>query len=260
MEFEGETVRIFLEFYVWPSELATPYTLRLAMGRLDTDHGAQRVDRLKEFSIFIDNETEHELKYYMRDIESALWETPTFDRYGAEIEPPTMEVINGNTIKFSTEVFGCLRLRGWVAGFKYRIIMEISKPVDTDPQGVQPAAPPGDENVHLIGALPEYWNWNAPIIENLENVLTAVWMSDGEEQAVELRLEIPECVEALLKMCPNFYKTIVLLCQEVSTLRIFYNACTGELLRAVPGKDPQSFCTPLFDGDRVTVSPGIGTL
>jgi len=245
VEFEGDTIRIFLGFYVWPSDLTTPYSLRLAMGRIDELHGAQKIERLKEFSIFIDNQAEYELKYYLKDIESAIWETPTFDRHGAEIEPPTMDVSGGNTLKFSKEVFGCLRLRGWAVGFKHRIIMELSKPIDTDPDSEIFKSITDDHNIS--GIIPEYWNWNAPVIENLENIVTATWVSGEEERSVELRLETPECVEALLKMCPNFYDTIVEHCMIMKKGLVYYNACTGEILGFEIKENPHRFCRSFID-------------
>jgi len=255
VEFEGDTVRVFLGFYVWPSAPDLPYSLRLAMG---TATGGQQIERLRHFSVFVDNRTDYALKYFMTGM-TAVWETPTFNRVGVEIDPPTV-TLDGNKLRFSREVFGCLRVSGTVVGFHHVAIMELSKPVDTEPEGVEAPTRPGGDNDIILG-LPAYLQWNAPIIENLENIVTAVWMDNGEEETAEMRFEIPACVEALLAMCPDFYQTIVMLCQKVSTLAIRYNACTGELLSATPGKDPWNYCTVLADRETVTPNPwGLGTL
>lgn len=247
VEFDGETIRVFLGFYVWPSSLSLPFTLSSAMGEI----GPQRAVRLwKEFSIFADNRSQIDLPYYMENV-AVIWESPTFDRFGTEIPHPTFEIVEGNAVKFSSEVFGAFRVAGTARGYSYDVTMELSKPVEE-------IEPPDDYTIYpkdviIWGVPPAKTIFNAPKIENLENTITATWTDREETESEQLRLTIPKCVEALLEMCPDMYKTITLLCNKISTQQVYYNACTGEVMYVVDGVNPQKFCTPI--SGRVVANP-----
>ena len=253
MEFAGSTVRIFLGFYIWPSRQDLHFSLSTALGTISTPTA---ISKYRQFSLFVDNQASIDLDYFMP---SAVveFETPAYNAQGEEIEPPFWWVEEGCYLHFSAPVFGAIRVSGIAEGFHAVCTMELDKPVDQ-------VEPPEDysiypDNVIIWGVPPVTTVASAPRIENLENTITATWQDGENIETEQLRLEIPPCVKAMLAMCPDMYQTIVLLCNEVSTLQVFYNACTGELLNARPGKDPVSFCTPI--SGTVTANPwGLGTL
>lgn len=255
LEFDGTTIRIFLGFYAWPSSPSLPFSLSVAMGEISA---GQVVRQQREFSLFIDNRTGVDLDYYMEGI-SLVWETPSFLRTGEEIDAPTFTLVNGNRLEFSSEVFGAIRVSGIAVGMHHVVSMELSKPVEDVPAPADYTVYP--DNTFLMNVPPVDLVASSPKIENLENTVTASWLDQAETETEQLRLALPKCVAAVLAMCPDMYQTITLLCQEVSTLSVYYNACTGAVIAAVSGADPQKFCTQIGAGETVVANPwGVGTL
>ena len=256
VEFENDIIRVMLGFYTWPSSPDLPFSLSPAMGVISA---GQKIEKVKEFSVFVNNQDSFALEYYMTEI-STYWETPTFDRDGGDIPAPVV-TIDGNYLRFSTEVFGAIRIKGIAIGFHHVVTMELEKGVDQEPSAeTEPAETPFDED-DIITGLPEYWDWNSPKIENLENTITATWVDGEESETEQLRLELPLCVEELLKMCPNAYTSLTAICNEISTLTVEYNACTGAVIRVYFGKDPWRYCTIIPPGTTAIANPwGIGTL
>jgi hypothetical protein len=253
VEFVGSTIRVLLDFLVWPSSPDLKYSLSTAMGSIGS---ASKIVVPQEFSLFIDNRTEIDLPYWMEDV-TIYWETPTFDRNGTEIPTPTHVLVNNNVLRFSTEVFGSIRISGTALGYGYTITMDLDKPVESIPTPEDYSIYP--EDVIIWGVPSAKTVFNAPKIENLENTITATWTDRDEAETEQLRLVIPPCVESLLKMCPDMYQTLTLLCSTVATQQVYYNACTGEIMYVVDGIDPQRICTPI--SGRVTANPwGMGTL
>lgn len=253
VEFDGDTILVYLGFYVWPCRPDLPFSLSAAMGEINA---GQKVERPRQFSLFVDNRAEIELDFYMESV-AVAWESPTFDRFGAAIPAPSYTVIDGVTIRFETEVFGAARITGTAIGFHHVITMAINKPVTAIAEPAPPQLP--DDDMVIIGVNPYVQDQDAPKIGNLENTITVTWQDGEEAESEQLRLVIPKCVAALLAMCPDMFKTIVLICSETSTLTVYFNACTGAIIAKVPGKDPHSFCTVLASG--AAANPwGVGTL
>jgi hypothetical protein len=253
VEFDGETILIHLGFYVWPCRPDLPFTLSAALGEIGA---GRKIEKSRQFSVFVDNRDRIDLDFYMEQVQ-VVWESPTFDRFGAAIPAPGYTVIDGVTISFDTEVFGAARITGIAVGFHHVITMEISKPVTTIEDPPPPQLP--DDNMIIFGVNPYVQGQDAPKIENLENTVAVTWQAGDQTQCEQLRLVIPKCVATLLAMCPDMYGIIVLICSETSTMTVYFNACNGEILTEREGKDPHSFCSPLAAGD--VINPwGVGAL
>ncbi|MFA6135481.1 MAG: hypothetical protein WC869_15825 [Phycisphaerae bacterium] len=253
VEFSGDTILIHLGFYVWPSYPDLQFSLSAALGEINA---GRKIAKPREFSLFVDNRSNIDLDFYMEQV-SVTWESPTFDRFGAAIRPPGYTVIDGVTIKFDTEVFGAVRITGTAVGFHHVVTMTIEKPV-TAIEDPPPAQLPDDDMV-ITGVNPYVQDQDSVKIESLENTLAVTWQDGDKTENEQLRLVIPKCVSALLAMCPDMFRTIVLICSETSTTTVYFNACNGEIISEVPGKDPRSFCSVLPSSGATANPWGVGT-
>ena len=255
--FAGDDIYVWLGVYVWPSHPDLTYTLSAAIGTVGT---AQIIRKAKEFSLFADNTSRLDLPYYMEDL-TWEWESPCFDRYGAEIARP--EITNhGSWLEFSTEVFGGLRLSGTAVGNYHIAEMILHKPLteeelsEEEQEILQTEEQEEYEDNGILVYVPKRpTRLNGYKIENLQNTITAAWIeADGSTDTDQLRLDIPPCVEEALAFCPDMNKIIVLLCKEVSTRQVYYSTCTGKIVTIWDGIDPMKYCVDI-SGMSVTAAP-----
>jgi hypothetical protein len=254
VEFDGENVIVYLGFYAWPSRPDLAFTLAAAIGEISGD---QIINMPREISVFVDNRSTVDLDYWL---ENAVieWETPAFDRYGAEIPRPTWT--NHHThIEFASEFFGCVRIKGTATGHHYTSTMTLAKPIVEEPITPNKPDPNHPENVIIIGGETPTTQLNGYKIENLQNTITATWLDNGETKTDQMQLVIPSCVKAILEMCPNMLETIVLLCHETSTLKVFWNTCTGQVMSAAP-VNKRSYCNEISHTTGVVNPWGMGLL
>ena len=255
--FAGDDIYVWLGVYVWPSHPDLAYALSAAIGTVGT---AQIIRKDKEFSLFVNNSNRIDLPYYMEDL-SWEWESPCFDRYGAEISSPAI-TNHRSWLEFSTEVFGGLRLNGTACGYYHVSEMILHKPLteeelsEEEQEILQTEEQEEYEDNGILVYVPKRpTRMNGYKIENLQNTITAAWTeADGSTDTDQLRLEIPPCVEEALAFCPDMNRIIVLLCKEVSTRQVYYSTCTGEIVTIWDGIDPMKYCVDI-SGMSVTAAP-----
>lgn len=262
--FSGSDIYVWLGVYAWPSHPDLLYTLTAALGTVGE---AQIIHKEKEFSVFVDNATTIDLPYYCEGL-TWEWESPCFDRDGGQITPPEI-TDHGSWLEFSTEVFGGLRLRGTAVGGYHVSEMILSKPLTVEElteeqqEIIQDEEQEEYESEGIMIYVPKRpTRLNGYKIENLQNTITASWIEpDGSTDTDQLRLEIPPCVEEALAFCPDMYRTIILLCEDISTRNVYYSTCTGEVVAIWDGIDPMKYCVDI-SGTTDAVAPmggfGIG--
>lgn len=254
VEFDGTDIRVYLGFYAWPSSPDLQYSLSAAIGTIGPE---QVIRKQREFSLFVANSDRIDLPYYMENLQIE-WETPTYGRYGDEIPNPGI-TNNGNWLAFSASVFGAIRVVGDAVGGYYCSEIVMSKPLTEEEISAEEIQEQIEEELAdgrvMISPRPTT-RLNGYKIENLENTITASWVdTDGKTDTDQLRLEIPPCVEDALAFCPDMYKTIVLLCQEISTRQVYYSTCDEDTIIAIwDGVDPISYCRDIT-GQKASVSP-----
>jgi len=237
VEFDGTIVRFFLGFYVWPSAPGLPYQLTTTIGEVGPQ---QLIELPREFSAFAKNAAVIDLECYMVDV-TVVWETPVYDRYGEQIAVP--EITNmGNYLKLSHESFGALRVVGKAVGGYHVLTVEVDKGLWDEPEATRPEQTQGDKT--FINQLPVNTT-NSNKISNIEPTITASWQTttDNTTDTDQLRLEVPQGVLDVLGWCPGNPLFILDWCQKVSSTNVYYNSCTGEVIKVCDGLDPHKYCT-----------------
>lgn len=257
IEVRGSKIHVFLDFYAWPYSPDLVYTLEAAHGNIINRRGAAEQ---REFSVFVNHDNIVLLPYYMPMV-SAQWLTDTFNTDGEVVPKP--KITNHKTwLELDAEVFGVIRIRGVAQGELATCEMIIDKPVTSDATTDATAAgwydAPGGQTIYTPAPTETQ---NSAKISNLKNTVTASWVVcvddnggflglpediEGEcNEAVRterLSLEIPECVENFLELCPDMYQIVTLICEKAYTLTVYYDACRGEVIKAIP-TDPKSYCS-----------------
>ena len=245
VEFIGSDIYVYLGFYAWPSDPALLYNLAASLGTIGP---VQIVNLPREFSGFVNNSNAWDLPYYMEDV-SVEWETATFNSYGDRIPEPSITITN-KRLEFSTEVFGAFRVKGKAIGGYYLLTIVLNKPMTQEEiteEDLRNNIIQQIQDRKIVFSPPPIVKLNSYKIENLESTVTADWLSlDGATQTEELEIEIPQCVKDILEFCPNMYETLVHLCEEVSTRRVYYSTCKEDTIVAIiDGKDHFNFCQDL---------------
>jgi hypothetical protein len=208
VEIENGIIRLWIDFYVWLSNPATPYSLQIGIGTL-----GERVyiEAHKAFSLLANNTTEIDLPHYFANYTSFTWESPTFDRDGNQIYDVGISLVDGCWLQFSEEVFGVVRVSGNAIGYKERLTIEVDK---------------GEET--------EGGTWVEYTLEDF-NVDITVTTADNEEIMHLTDATLPECINTLLTMCPN--QENIDMCETFAQagllgklMTVYYNSCTGEVI------------------------------
>jgi len=256
--FAGSDIYVWLGFYAWPSSPDLVYGLSPAIGTIGPK---TRIRKDKEFSLFVNNADKIDLTYYMEDT-TVAWETPCYNRYGDEIPTPEITIF-GNYLKFSSTVFGGLRVKGTAVGGYYVSEMILSKPLtieeltEEESKALQEQEKEEYKSDGIMVYVPKKTTrLNGYKIENLENTVTASWLEpDGSTDTDQLRLDIPQCVKDALAMCPDMYGTIVLLCKDISLRKVYYSTCKENTIIAIwDGADPMKYCVDI-SGQKVVAAP-----
>lgn len=246
IEFSGENIIVRLGFYAWPSDPDLPFELSPAIGEL-SEHRLVEIPR--EFSVFVDNRNQIDLPYFMREV-SVQWESPTFNRNGGSIPAPAI-ADNGTRLNFSTDVFGAARISGTAVGYYVEAVMTLSRPLTeeevTMEEQLEQQLFNEDGIEYFIAAPVPASRLNGYKISNLENTITAAWQNlEGGTETRQLPLEIPQCVQDALALCPGMYQYVLRWCDEVATLQVYYNACKyDEVIGAWEGDDRTRYCSQM---------------
>jgi hypothetical protein len=208
---DGNTVRIPLSFYVFPSSLSLPYTLTNSIGTIST---GVLESISKEQSLVCPMLNKYTFDYLI-DISSLEWETPCYNALGEVISAPSYTVEN-NEVLFSETVFGIFRVKFLIKGYKHTATLNFTK---------------STTETHKIAGI--IWNqrkYNS--ITNSECVVVCTFVDEGEEKQEILELKLPEFMEDFLKECKpgglmvrnNWDDGII---EQVD---IYYSTCTGNIL------------------------------
>jgi hypothetical protein len=252
VEFDGSITRVFLGFYIWPSRPALPYTLTVALGRLGT---TSVVRPRRSFSAIIDNASRYALPYFMESV-TVIWETPAWSPFGEQfLPPPAPRLVDGIWLVWDEEVFGAFRVDGIAVGASLVLEMEftrevISRPLRPDEEQQWYTGPGGQ----LILTTRPDSKLDSHRITDLKNAITVRAACGGDDLGrddidhttitTEIHdVTIPECVKTALSLCPGDEDLEELVCQSIPEKRVFYNACTGDILGEEEEDGGESYCS-----------------
>lgn len=248
IEFIGSQIHIYLGFQAWPSTPEMSFDLQASTGKIIN---RKNIEKQREFSVFVENVTNVKLPYYMRDI-SLHWETPCFNRYGEQIDAPTI-TLAPTEISFDSEVFGGLRITGTALGVSAIAHITIDKPITEDDSLYDPHAT-GATTIYQSGVYsttkPKPANLNSTKIEAPSCTITASWQGLTETKTDQLRLEVPQCVIDALNMCPGMWDKFAEFCWEQKKITVYFDGCTGEQKHSKIGYDGRSYCSKIEVVDR----------
>lgn len=184
-------VHMWLDFYVWPSNINLVYEIRTSLGELSE---SEKVYVDKEIDIIFENSTTVELPWLIEDYQ-IIWQTPNIDSRGQII--PTQDIrVEGTALVVDTAIFGVARLKCKAVGYKYTNDIVVEKELDMR-------------------------------VTDLKSVITATW---GANQNTELQLEIPGCAQAYLERCPAGDGFLNQDCKDRPRVDIWYSTCDGDIL------------------------------
>ena len=187
----GNNVYLWLDFYVWPSDINLIYEVNTSLGELSEN---EKVYIDKEIDIIFENSTTVELPWWVEDCQ-IIWQTPNIDSRGQII--PTQDVrVEGTTLVVDASIFGVARLKCKAVGYKYTNDIVVEKEEDMK-------------------------------VTDLKSVITAIW---GTNQSTELQLEIPGCAQAYLERCPVGIGFLNQDCKDRPRVDIWYSTCDGDIL------------------------------
>lgn len=191
IEITGNNVYLWLDFYVWPSNIDLIYELEVSLGELSE---SEKVYIPKEVDIIFENSAVAKLPWLIDDYE-IVWQTPNIDSMGRVIATQTVRTDGPNLI-VDIPIFGVVRLKCNAIGYKYTNSITVEKKIDMQ-------------------------------ITELNAAITAKW---GGDQAAILQLEIPGCAKAYLERCPTGDGFINQDCKERPKVDIWYSTCDGDIL------------------------------
>lgn len=255
VELDGDTIRAFLGFYVWPSAPALQYRLSSALGKIGP---RMAISKHREFSVWLDDVDRYALPYFMHGV-SVIWETPTFNRYGVRAERPAVTVEAGIWLVFSAQVSGAIRVAGLAIGASVVLEMEFKKGlVEEGTNGADNEDWHRGPNGEIILNPTPNNRLVSERISNVKNVISVTWQG-GEDSVLQnevvdtststsqLDVVLPQCLADLLSFCPDpFFGTednSSLFCEQLNDKRVYYNACNGQVLGSREGDDGQSYCS-----------------
>lgn len=193
-------VIVQLDFYVWPSDISLPYTLKADLGAISE---AERVEEYRSFDVAFQGSDSENLPYIFNG--SFVPEMPFISSAG-EILAGVEAAAESSVLSLSESAYCVLRADGRVAGFKHTITMTLPKTSENK-------------------------------IENLRNTIVVSWLDEtGEKETDTLELEIPPCVSDLLEDCPDGQPVIVIGClgrncdDKDPVYVVKYNVCDGHII------------------------------
>lgn len=204
--FDGDTVKIYFEFFAMPSSKDLEYDLSASVGEI----GDAKIETLpRDQDIIFPMSDYYQLDFLPIALDLS-WQTGCWKPGCVEVDPPDLE-INGTLIELSEVVFGVARLAGTAYAEKYILTIELEK---------------GDNR-----------------IKGLEPVIIASWIgADGKTETEELQIEVPACVTFALEMCDGEGGTIHCDNSEPAWPVLYYSVCDGSLVTILEGEDVEGWC------------------
>lgn len=199
-------IAVELACYAWPTEPALLYTL-IAAGCTVSPGEPVRVAR--EIDLAVQGATEIDLPWLVDGI-SAHWQLPCVDEWCRPVASPAITA-DGATLRLSAPCWGVLRVRAAAVGFRHTLGCSFVKRV------------PAGEGEYAYNRI------------DARLSVTGSWTDEaGAPQTTIEAVELPDCVKALLEMCPAGDRPIVV--GEISpageglTPVVYYNSCTGSFI------------------------------
>ena len=256
VELDGDTIRAFLGFYIWPSAPLLRYSLASALGKIGP---RMAIYKHREFSAWLDDVDRYALPYHMSGVQ-VVWETPSFDRYGERhAVHPAVRVDDGIWLVFSARVSGGIRVSGMASGSSVVLEMEFKKGLSlvetSDADTLEWQRGPNGEII--INPAPTT-KLVSERISDVKNVISVTWegggvgverddLVDTKSTTSQVDVVLPQCLTDLLSFCPDPFfgaeDNSSLFCEQLKKKRVYYNACTGQVLGSREGDDGQSYCS-----------------
>lgn len=191
IEITENNVHLWLEFYVWTTDLNLEYEIATTLGTLTE---SEKVYIPKEVDVIFEGKATVELPWLIEEYE-IIWQTPNIDSKGQIIETQDVRV-EGVSLVVDTPIFGVARLKCNAVGYKYTNDIVVVKEIDMR-------------------------------VTDLKSVITATW---EENQVTELKLEVPGCAQAYLERCPAGVGFLNQDCKDRPKVDIWYSTCDGDTL------------------------------
>jgi hypothetical protein len=235
--------------YIWPSSMDLAFDLSPS----GVEAGPLMVVQVpRDVDLAVSGETALTLPWLLADGATATWQFGCYDDHSNMILPPTVTV-SGSTVHIEYPCYGVLRIKGLALGYRVDLTAAFTK--DGDPNAATAEAqtipdpdPYGFQTVPIpfIGADPVTANptehaWQS--ITDIKCSLLASWTDTAQQpQSTLIEIIIPECVKALMELCPSEVPVVFGLFKpehQGDILEILFNGCTGEYIgrRYVEPKD-----------------------
>lgn len=204
VEFDGDMIHIWLDFYAYPSDPSLVYELSSTIGEINTP---ETVHEPKEFDALFTLSDTYDLYFYAEQF-SLDWQIPCYIKDCEIVDAPDYN-LQGHTIALDTPVFSVARVNATAYMKKYRLDINILK---------------GDNR-----------------ITGLSPVITASWQNaEGETLTEQLTLPLPKCVEFALGMCKGDLGNTWCAIYQPPRI-IYYSICDGSVVK-VKVADPETIC------------------
>ncbi len=179
----GSNIIVTLDFYVWLSSLELSYNLKSDIGTISNI--VEVVEENRSFDVPFKNSNNESLPYIFNG--DLVPEMP-FILNNGEIVNDVDIIHDKSNVQLSRPVYCVLRANGIAIGHKHSIEMVLTKSVENE-----------DEEESNTGYK----------IQNLRNSITLTFKDEnGDNQEDIITLDIPPCVEDLLKECPDDNTTV----------------------------------------------------
>ncbi len=221
-ELDEGLIHVTLPFYVLPTapDLEFELTASAASGAEITGGARLQLPKVHD-AVFTDSQSVS-LPYFFEE-GSVRQMMPAFTSRGRRITVRAQLV--GNTLSLSEPATTVCRLRGFVLAYQYELHFTLDKKPETT---VIYRDESGNERRREEK---EIWmKVAAPSLAILASWLCVTESGRGEQQTAQLTLKIPECVTAMLQLCPDTSRREPFPLPPVKTLQVYYSTCTGEVL------------------------------
>lgn len=192
-----DSATITLDFYVWPSSMALPYSLTAAGGVVS---GPERIEMARSFDLVVPLTDRVDLGLLFSG--TVELQTRCYNELSEVVPTPDMVIDNG-VLSLSAHVFAVLRLTGVAYGYKHSVTIAID--------GVDDSR-----------------------INNLHESIIASWLDgDGQPATTTLDMEIPACVADTLAACPgdeSWSVSVNVTDTPEPTPKVYFSTCTGKVI------------------------------
>ncbi len=204
--FDGDFIRIWLDFYVMPSTPDLEFSLNTTIGEISDP---KIIDLPRELDILFGLTDHYDLNFYPTS-SSLFWQTGCWDINCESVAPPPLTQIDYR-ISIGRDLFGVARFGGTAYCEERRLNIVLEK---------------GD---------------NA--ISGFQPVVTASWRNlKGGLETKQLDIYVPDCVRYALELCEGEGGDTYCKGGDPAPISLYVSACDGSLLDSRPGEDTEGWC------------------